>query len=174
MKRLMGKPVLSGLITGFILLLLATELYAVQKTVTLEQWQWVCDTPTKTNRKMIENAVGSDTVLQLPEGKYSTDALLIKNVSNFTLQGATTVTGTQLVFQGSSGATFSNTANARLESLTFFGAADANLVLLKDGGSLKVKKYTSVTSNDASPFCLAPKGGSLSAWVVPTVMPTAF
>ncbi len=110
---------------------------AEQRIVELKKCPCSSDIESR-NKAILENAVRSDVILQLPEGNFSSESLGMSGVNNFTLKGAVDANGnlTKLKILKPAGLSISKVTNMRLENLQIEGNADSNLVVLAEGGDV--------------------------------------
>ena len=111
---------------------------AEQRIVELEKCPCSSDIESR-NKTILENAVRSDVILQLPEGNFSSESLGMSGVNNFTLKGSVDADGnstTKLKILKATGLSISKVTNMRLENLQIEGNANSNLVVLAEGGDV--------------------------------------
>ncbi|MCP3927185.1 MAG: hypothetical protein GY714_31895 [Desulfobacterales bacterium] len=122
------------------------------------------------NKSVIENAIKSNVILQLPEGSFSSDSIDLKDVENFTLKGSvksgTNEINTKLKILKSTGISVSNATNIRLENIEIEGNTGSNLVELKNAGDLSAENIL-LKKGSATKYeeCLRPD----LDWLVPVI-----
>ncbi|GAB6096163.1 hypothetical protein JCM14469_24160 [Desulfatiferula olefinivorans] len=153
---------------GFFIVLCAFSAYAEPRVVVLEKCPCSSDQASR-NKTVLTNAIGSNVVVQLPEGNFSSNPIAIDGVSNLTIKGqadASDAIQTRLKILSSTGMSLTNVTNMRLEDLEIQGNATSNLVVLSEAGGLTADNLKLTTgSPEIFTECLKPN----LDWLVPVI-----
>ncbi len=141
--------------------------FAEQRIVELKKCPCSSDVEQR-NKAVIENAIRSDVILQLPEGNFSSDSLSLNGVNNFTIKG-TADSGTiktKLKILQPTGVSVSNALNVKFENLEIEGNTNSNLVVLSEAGDMSADNLL-LTANTGTAYtdCLRPD----LDWLVPVI-----
>ncbi len=155
-------------ILSLIFLFNTASAFAEQRIVELKKCPCSSDVENR-NKAVIENAVRSDVILQLPEGNFSSESLSLSGIDNFTLKGAVDTEGdktTKLKILKATGLSVTNALNLRLENLEIEGNANSNLVVLSEAGDMSANNLLlSQGSSWSYTDCLRPD----LDWLVPVI-----
>lgn len=140
-----------------------------QRVVSLTKFQ--CSTGQENNNAVrITYSLASNTILQLPEGNFSSNSLQIQGIDNFTLIGKrdpeTGQVLTNLKIMQPIGINFTTASSVNLIDINLEGPAGSSMVFISSNSNLVVENVELKAGNDTLyQECLGPDLG----WLTPII-----